>query len=148
MEDIVLYVHILCGAIWIGGGAVSIILLSAAKNLGNAQSKPILEILSNLGKFLFAPASFLVLFSGLGLIHLGEWSFSDLWITLAFTGFIVSAILGAVFHPRAGKKAIAATESTQPNELAKALSSWLIIGYIDLAVILSVLAVMVFKPGV
>ncbi len=147
MENGLLYFHILFAAIWLGGAAISVIFLLSTKHLSPAQAKPIIQNVANLGKFVFGPTSLLVLITGIGLISVAGWSFSDLWITLAFTGIIASIILGAVFHSRAGRKALAAAESDNPEATNSAISNWLIIAYIDLAIIAGVLALMVFKPG-
>ncbi|MFN8015449.1 MAG: DUF2269 family protein [Acidimicrobiia bacterium] len=147
MENTLLYVHILCAAIWLGGAVFNAIFLLSTKQLTTAQAKPILQNISNLGKFVFAPISALVLISGIGLISVANWSFSDSWISMAFTGIIISIILGSVFHPRAGRKALSAAQSDNTQEMTAAIKSWLIIAYIDLVVIAGILAVMVFKPG-
>ena len=147
MENALLYVHILCAAIWLGGAAICITFLLSTKNLSPTQAKPIIQNVANLGKFVFGPASILVLISGIGLISVAGWSFSDLWITLAFTGIIASIILGTVFHSRAGRKSLAAAESDNSQATNTAINSWLIIAYLDLAIIAGVLALMVFKPG-
>jgi len=147
VEDILLYVHILCAAIWLGGAAISIIFLLSTNNLDPQQSKPIIQNVANLGKFVFGPMSILVLISGIGLISVAGYEFSELWISIAFTGIIISIILGAVFHARAGRKALAASGSDNKSELLAAIKSWLVIAYLDLAIIAGVLAVMVFKPG-
>lgn len=147
MEDIFLYFHILFAAIWLGGATISIIFLLSTKNLSPSQAKPIIQNVANLGKFVFGPTSILVLITGTGLISVANFRFSDLWISLAFTGVIASIILGGVFHSRAGRKALAAAESDSSETLADAVKSWLILAYLDLAIIAGVLALMVFKPG-
>ena len=148
MENILLFVHILCAAIWIGGATISAILLISAKNLEPLQAKAIIQNIANLAKFIFAPMAVLVFITGTGLISVVEGlSFGDPWISGAFLGIFISIILGAVFHARAGRKALAAAESGDSQSLTSAIKSWLIIAYIDLAIIISVLALMVFKPG-
>lgn len=148
VEDILLYLHILFAAIWLGGAAISIILLLSIKNLSPGQAKPIIQNVANLGKFVFGPTSILVLITGTGLISVANFSFSDLWISLAFLGVIVNIIFGAVFHVRAGRKALAAAEPDSSETLADAMKNWLLLAYLDLAIIAGVLALMVFKPGV
>ena len=141
MENILLFVHILCAAIWIGGATISAILLISAKNLEPLQAKAIIQNIANLAKFIFAPMAVLVFITGTGLISVVEGlSFGDPWISGAFLGIFISIILGAVFHARAA-------ESGDSQSLTSAIKSWLIIAYIDLAIIISVLALMVFKPG-
>lgn len=147
MSNVYLFIHILFGAIWIGGGVVSMFLLTTVKNLSPDRSEPIIDTLLKLGKFVFAPASLLVLLSGLALIVRGIWEFSDLWISLAFTGFIASTIIGAVFHPRAGKSAYAAAQKNDGLALTRAISQWLVIAALDFFIIASILAMMIFKPG-
>ena len=148
MENGLLFFHILCAAIWLGGATTSAILLISAKSMEPAHAKTIIQNISNLAKFVFAPMAVLVFITGTGLISVVEGlSFSDPWISGAFTGVFASIILGVVFHKRAGRKALAAADSGNVKELTNAIKSWLIIAYIDLAIITGVLALMIFKPG-
>lgn len=147
MENVLLYLHILTAAIWFGGAVVSVIFLISTQNLEPTNAKPIIQNAANLGKFVFGPVSILVFITGIGLISVAGWSFGDLWISLAFLGVILSTILGAVFHARAGRNALGAADSGNKESTIKAIKSWLVIAYIDLAIIAGVLALMVFKPG-
>ena len=147
MTNILLFIHILCGAIWLGGGAINTVILTSTKRLNTSQAKPILQTISNLGKFVFSPTSMLVFISGMGLISVAGWGFGELWISLAFTGFILNIILGVVFHPRAGRSALKAIEASDYGALKVSIQNWLYVSYIDLVIIISVLALMVFKPG-
>ncbi len=147
MEDVLLYIHILCAAVWLGGAAIGVTFLLSTKSLSPTQALPILRNLANLGKFVFGPTSVLVFISGIGLISVAGWSFSDTWISLAFMGIIASIIIGAVFHARAGRKALSAAESDDAPATIAAVQSWLVVAYVDLAIIAAVLALMVFKPG-
>jgi len=147
VENILLFVHILFAAIWLGGAATSAILLNSAKNLEPGQAKTIIQNIINLAKFVFLPMSVLVYITGTGLISVAGYSFGEPWISAAFAGVIISIILGAVFHPRAGRKAMAAATSDNAQTLTGALKTWLLIAYIDLTIITAVLALMVYKPG-
>lgn len=148
MAEVLLFIHIVCAAIWFGGGIVSIILLNSALKLKGQQTLAIVTNLANLGKFVFGPVSLLVFISGAGLVSVLEREFSELWITLSMTGIIISILIGALGHSRAGRKAVTAAQSQDEQATTKAIKAWLTIAYIDAAIIASVIALMVFKPGV
>ena len=142
------FLHVLSATIWVGGGFMLQMLLWRARRLGPEMAASFNQAAEWTSQHVFMPASFATLAFGIATVVVGPWSFSDLWITLGFVGFAVSALNGmAVLGPTA-KKMKAVIEERGPNDpvathMARRLD---LFGRIDLVVLIAVVFDMIVKP--
>lgn len=148
LYEFLLFVHIVCIAVWMGGGMVNAIFIKTAAGLtSTAAIAPIARRAHALGNMVFAPASILALATGIWLVIEGPWSFSDTWISIGFTGIIVAIVIGAVFHSKRGARAVELAEADDLPALQQHLHGWVQLARVDLLLITLVILDMVVKPG-
>jgi uncharacterized membrane protein len=146
--NILKFLHVLSAAIWVGGGFMLQMLLWRARRLGPEASAEFNKAAEWTSQHVFMPTSFATLAFGIAVTVVGPWSFSELWITLGFVGFAISAINGmAVLGPTA-KKMKALVEERGPNDpvaahMARRLD---LFGRLDLVVLIAVVFIMIVKP--
>ncbi len=76
------------------------------------------------------------------------WSLSQTWIWLGLVLFTTSILVGAGYFSRADKRIAAAHEAGNLEEADRLTRQMLMVSSADLLVLLTVVALMVFKPGV
>lgn len=143
------FLHVLAAIVWVGGGVMLQVLMARARRAGPEEAANFNRHAEWTSNHVFMPASFAALAFGVWLVIAGGYDFADLWITLGFVGFVLSAINGmAVLGPSA-KKMKEAIDARGPNDpeavrLARRLD---LFGRFDLLVLIAVVFVMVVKPG-
>lgn len=109
MRELLLTIHILSAAAWIGGGLfASLSFRQLATTMG---LKPLAALEESLGTKFFGTAVGLLVLSGVGLVLTAEeFGWGDAFVLIGIGVVVVDGILeGAVFGPRAKKL----TESTE-----------------------------------
>jgi hypothetical protein len=103
--EFLLFVHIGCAAIWIGGAFIFQIYGLAVERGGDpAEMAQFAGRAGHLGERVFVPASFIVLLAGIGMMIEGNWTWGQLWIVFALVAFAGSFLLGVgVLAPLAKK---------------------------------------------
>ncbi len=152
MYDLFKFIHIVAAIVWVGAG-VTFQILNARLARANDQAG-IAAMASQgewFGKVVFSTAAGTTLVAGIVTVLAsdGAWSFAELWVTWGFVGVALSIVFGAVLSERTAKE-LAATiqtsgqDSPQVPVLQRRLGLY---GGIDLLILVSVVAAMVFKPG-
>ena len=130
-------IHIIAIAIWVG---MAFLQLVQAYRADETRRVSVLAEAAFAGKVLFPAAAMLALLTGIAMVLESDAvGFGDLWVTLAFAGWIASLVLGAGFIDRAIKGAMAGD--------AAAYSRILLIARVDLLILLLVIVDMVVKPS-
>jgi hypothetical protein len=117
--DLLKTIHVLAAIVWVGGG-------------------------------IFMPASMTVLLMGILMVSLTDGlEFLDLWIVLGLAGIASTIAIGAGFlGPEAGRLGTLVAERGMADpEVRRRRDRIFLVSRIDLAVIVLVVVVMVFKPG-
>ena len=93
--EFLLFVHVACAAIWIGGGFIFQIYGMAVERGGDpGEMAQFAGRAGAVGERVFVPAALLVLLAGIGLMIEGSWSWGQLWIVFALVAFAGSFALG------------------------------------------------------
>lgn len=146
--SIVKFLHVLAAVVWLGGGFAMILIAVRAERSGDDEALIFnLRNTAALGNILFMPASLATLVFGLLMAFL--WTgFSDLWIIIGLAGAAATFVTGAGFIKPASDRiaALVAREGATPAVLAEG-RRLLDIAKFDYAVMLVIVADMVFKPG-
>jgi uncharacterized membrane protein len=151
MYDFLLTVHILAAIIWLGGGISMHILGRRVLKRGDAEEiyKFSAEV-NVIGMRIYAPTSLILLVAGILLVNEAGYEFSQLWITLAFVGWIISFIIGVAYYGPQDKKLqalVAAEGPTAPGVVANVRQA-LTVNSIEILILLLVVVDMTTKPGV
>ena len=149
LVEILKFLHVLSVIVWVGGGVMLQILLWRSNLAGPDNARVFNQSAEWTHQRLFMPASFAALIFGVWLVIAGGYDFADLWITLGFVGFAISAVIGMAVLGPTSKKMKELIEQRGPNDPVVTHMSRRIdlFGRIDLVVLIAVVFVMVTKPG-
>lgn len=143
--------HIVAAMIWVGGGIVALATARLVESSAEPAAKRAFAAIDAwTGARVFGPAAFSVVLFGILMVWQSEaWSFGQLWVWLSLTLAVASLVLGgAFFGPESGRIARLASERGPDDiEVARRRARMALLQNVDLAVILVIVALMVFKPG-
>jgi uncharacterized membrane protein len=142
-------VHVIAAVIWIGGGALLMILgLAAERKRDPVELATVARQAAMVGEKLFAPAGVVVVAMGVAMMVNTNWGWGKFWVIAGLVGYAITFVTGvAVLSPRT-KKIAALMQEKGPNdpETAAAITRVLQIVRIDVAMLLLVVVDMVVKP--
>jgi len=149
MYHLLLYVHVVCAVIWVGG-AVTIQALAIQVNRSDdpAELPRLGRNIEVVGSWVFMPAAVLLFLAGVGMT-IQNWSFGRSWIAVSVGLWVLSALAGAVYLAPRAKRAAALFEAEGPtSEAGRALiGRMFLVSRLELVSFAVILALMVFKPG-
>lgn len=147
--EVLKFLHVMSVIVWVGGGVMLQILLYRANRLGVETVSVFGQAAEWTSNRVFMPASFTALGTGIWLVLATSYSFADLWITLGFVGFALSALIGMAILGPTSKKMAKASEERGPHDpvvrhLARRID---LAGRVDLVILVAVVGDMIVKPG-
>ena len=145
LYEFLLFVHIAAAAIWLGGGFTFQMYGTVVRRGGDAEEiATVAGRAGVLGERMFAPASLVVLFAGIGLMLEGSWSWSQLWVVFALVTFAASFVTGLfVITPMAKRLPEVGPATPAGQELIRRIFSVL---RIDLVYMYAIVFAMTVKP--
>ncbi|HEX2161319.1 MAG TPA: DUF2269 family protein [Thermoleophilaceae bacterium] len=150
MYDLLLTIHVLAAVVWVGGNISLHIFGRRVLKRGNGEEiYKFSNDINTIALRLYAPTSLILLVAGILLVNEVGYDFGDLWITLAFLGWIISFILGIGYYGPQDKKLqalVAAEGPTAPGVAANARQA-LFVNQIELLILVLVVMDMTVKPG-
>jgi uncharacterized membrane protein len=142
-------VHVIAAVIWIGGGALLMILgIAAERKRDPVELATVARQAAMVGEKLFAPAGVVVVAMGVAMMVNTNWGWGKFWVIAGLVGYAITFVTGvAVLAPRTKKIAALTQEkgATHP-ETAAAITRVLQIVRVDVAMLLLVVVDMVVKP--
>ena len=144
-----LFLHISGAIVWAGGGlAAQVFGYLAARSGDPARGAAFGQDMAFVGPKVFAPASLLVLVTGIILTEKGNWDWSTTFIVLGLIGWALVAFTGFGYLTRAMKQVGSrlATEGPSP-EIAAQLKRLVLTGRVLVLVLFLIVLAMVAKPG-
>ena len=149
MYQLLLFVHIVCAVIWVGGAVYAQLLALRISGSPDPSELPRLaRHIDFIGSRVFAPAALLLFLAGVGMT-LQAWSFGQTWIAVAVALWILSAVTGAVYLGPRVKRAAELFEAEGPtSQTGRALLDRLfLVSRLELISFVVIIALMTFKPG-
>ncbi len=148
LYELLLFVHVLAAAIWVGGSAMLKVQSSRALRSGPARAAKLATETERVGTSVLMPASIVLLIGGLWLVFEGDWGFGPLWVKLGLAIYVVSAVAGAVFlgplYKQVGQ--LRAAGGADDADLRSRLERIDRLAWIDLALLVAAVFVMTVKP--
>ena len=145
------FLHILAAIVWVGASITqSVILTRANRNPDRAVVAGLAHELEWAGPFLIGPAALVVIGSGIWITLIEDWvAISDTWIWLSLVLVGVSMVLGIAYFGPEGRRMGSIVDEHGPDdaEFRRRMNRLLVIGQLDLLILVVVLWLMVFKPG-
>jgi len=148
--QLLLYVHIVCAVIWVGGAAyVQLLAARVTRSDDPAEVPQLARHVEALGTRVFVPAAALLLLSGAAMTY-QAWSFGQGWIVVSIALWLLSAVAGALYLAPRAKRAAELFETEGPTSpAALGLTQRLfLVSRLELISFAVVIALMVFKPGI
>ena len=150
MYNLLLYVHIVCGVLWVGGAVTLQVLGIVASRSKDPTDLPrVGRYAEFVGSRVFIPASIILFIAGV-LMVLQAWNFGQLWVAVAVALWIVSALTGAIYLGPTSKKVGQLFETEGPESVAgrARLNRLFMVSRLELVSFAVIIGLMVFKPGV
>ena len=144
-----LFLHISAAIVWIGGAVAVQVFSALAKASGDpARSAALGKDIGVVARWLFMPASLVVLVSGILLVDDGNWDWSEWFVVLGLVGWAAVSFTAFGYLSRSLSRVgmRMATEGPSP-ELGAEMSRLILVARILILVLFAVVFVMVVKPG-
>jgi uncharacterized membrane protein len=146
--EVLLFVHVLGVAIWLGTGFA---LLVFGDRFGRAGDNQALQSLFGQSEWLatriFIPVSLTALITGILLVIEGPWAFDQLWVLLGLAGFAATFLTGLLMiKPESERIAAELARDGMTTDAARAIGSMFARQRIDYTVLALVVADMTLKP--
>lgn len=149
MYQVLVFIHIVCAVIWVGGAFFSQLLALRAQRSTDPNELPALgRHFAFLGMRVFLPASILLFIAGVVMV-IQQWSFGQLWISVSMGLWIVSALAGALYLGPRSERVAQLFEAEGPTSTAARaqLDRLFLVSRLELLSFAIIVALMVFKPG-
>ncbi|MGA9598619.1 MAG: DUF2269 family protein [Acidimicrobiia bacterium] len=148
MHELLVVIHVIAAMAWVGGGLYSTVMSQKALSTGEGFDFVAAQA-ERAGTRLFAPASVLVLLSGISIVLTTEsWRFGQTFVWSSLILAAVSFIIGGAFYGPTWKKVrhlqLEKPDSPQLVALRRRVMS---VTRLDTAILVTVVVLMVTKPG-
>jgi uncharacterized membrane protein len=150
LYSVLLFLHILGAAIWLGGEAVMLGLRALALRSGDRErTVALVRDTDRINILVISPAVAVLLGAGLWLVLEGQWGFDQFFVIFGLAGFATSSLFGGVFTFPTGKKLQTAVErngadSAQVGLLLRRIQLGLLV---DVIILTAIVFVMATKPS-
>ena len=149
MYQLLLFVHIICAVIWVGGAVYAQLLaLRVARSSDPSELPHLARHVEFIGTRVFLPAAVLLFVAGAAMT-LQRWSFGQTWIAVAVALWVVSAVVGSVYLGPRVRRAAELFEIEGPTSRAgrELIDRLFIVSRLELIGFAVIIALMTFKPG-
>ena len=149
MYQLLLFIHIICAVIWVGGAAYAQLLAFRVSRSPDPSDLPKLaRHIEYLGTRVFLPAALLLFIAG-AVMTLQAWSFGQAWIAVSVALWVLSAVVGAVYLGPRVKRAAELFETEGPTSQAgrDLINRLFLVSRLELIWFALIIALMTFKPG-
>ena len=147
--SVLLFVHVVCAVIWVGGAfALQLLAFLVSRTGDQSELARLLRYFELIGSRVFVPVATLLFIAGAAMT-LQAWSFGRIWIAASVALWVLSAVAGAVYLGPRAKRVGELFEAEGPSsEAGRALMDRLfLVSRLELASFAVIIALMVFKPG-
>jgi uncharacterized membrane protein len=142
------FLHVASAIVWLGGvSSVTVLNMRLARSSADhATQATLARELAFLGRAVVGPAAGLTLVAGVVAAVVGSVDMAALWISWGFAGLIISMALGGTLIRRTTVSLETALAEGGGAEVATLRGRLTTLNLINLLILVSVVAAMVFKP--
>lgn len=143
-------IHVLAAITWIGSELYTHFQGARATARGPQAEADFVADFIRWGNTAMPVVAILLIITGVLAVLDGPWEFSQAWVSIALTAFVLLFLLGVGYYGPAGKRLAAQIEAdggTFTERSAPILRQIMLVSRIELVVLVIVVAVMVSKPG-
>jgi uncharacterized membrane protein len=147
--QLLLFVHVVCAMIWVGGALYAQVLALRVRESDDPAELPRLaRHVEFIGSRVFMPVAILLFLAGAAMT-VQAWSFGQAWIAISVALWIASALAGALYLAPRAKRVVALFEDEGPSSVAgrAVLDQMFLVSRLELGAFAIIVALMVFKPG-
>lgn len=147
--SVLLFVHVVCAVIWVGGAfALQLLAFLVSRTGDQLELVRLMRYFELIGSRVFVPVATLLFVAGAAMT-LQAWSFGKAWIAVSVALWVLSAVAGAVYlGPRAKRVGELFNAEGPSSEAGRALMNRLfLVSRLELVSFAIIIALMVFKPG-
>jgi uncharacterized membrane protein len=150
MYNLLVVLHILSAIAWVGGGLTQQLgVIQARKRGGSAEADRVFLASAWMEKYIYMPAPILVVLTGITMVLTNDsWAFSQIWIYSALALIVVAGVLGGAVGGKLEKKIVElrAEDAVGGPQYAEVLGRAIRNGWVELAVMVAIVFLMVYKP--
>ena len=149
MYEVLLFVHVVCAIIWVGGAFFAQLLALRVERSTDPEDLPKFgRNVEALGMRVFLPASIVLFLAGAVMVA-QRWSFGDVWVSVSMGLWLLSVIAGAIYIGPRTKRIAELFEAEGPTSTAARalLGKVFMVSRLELISFAIIVALMVFKPG-
>jgi uncharacterized membrane protein len=149
MYEVLLFVHVVCAIIWVGGAFFAQLLALRVERSTDPEDLPKFgRNVEALGMRVFLPASIVLFLAGAVMVA-QRWSFGDVWVSVSMGLWLLSVIAGAIYIGPRTKRIAQLFEAEGPTSTAARalLGKVFMVSRLELISFAIIVALMVFKPG-
>jgi uncharacterized membrane protein len=149
VTDLLLIIHILTAAAWIGGSFLTGFVAPRMARSGTRDAAlGWARVSAEAGAKYFNPAGILTALSGIGLVLTSDiYDWSDAFVSIGLGVVIAAGLIGALVHRPGGEKIVAALESGDQAVAAGEGKRAAIWGAVTAVLLIVAVVVMVLKTG-
>ncbi|MGH2710890.1 MAG: DUF2269 family protein [Actinomycetota bacterium] len=148
LYEVLLFVHILGAAVWVGGSIMLGFISSRVEKTGDAQYRARFAQSAGVVGPVIGISALLLLGTGIGMVLDSEAvELGQTWVWLGLALFGLSAVVGGAYFAPASNKIVAALEAGQVQEADRRAKQFNMVSRLDMLLLLVIVGVMVFKPG-
>ena len=147
--SVLLFVHIVCAVIWVGGAfAIQLLAFLVSRTGDQLELVRLMRYFELIGSRVFVPVATLLFIAGAAMT-LQAWSFGKTWIAVSVALWVLSAVAGALYlGPRAKRVGDLFNAEGPSSEAGQTLMNRLfLVSRLELVSFAIIIALMVFKPG-
>ena len=144
------FVHVLAAVTWVGGAIAANIQGTRIKNSGDAgRLAAFSKDTEWIGMRVYLPASIVVLVFGILTALRGHYSFGSAWLIIGIIGIVATSLTGSFYFGPEFKKLgpLMEERGIDDPEVKQRTARLITVARVDIAVLVLVIADMVFKPG-
>lgn len=148
MHDVLLFIHILAAAAWLGANLTKVVISPVMEKAGGTTAATWMRQTVRMGVVLYTPAAVVALITGFWMvIREPAYEFEQFFVALGILTVIVGGVLGARVYGPLGRQAADLYDGGNEQGAAAVQSKLVTWGYVDTALLLFTIYAMVSKLG-
>lgn len=145
LRDVLLFLHIVGAAGWIGGAAFGIFFMGRVAKAGGSEKGHTLEFILDKAKPYGITVFLLTVLGGVGLVLTQEqWGWTDTFVWFGIGAIVIEGTWEGIVASKKDEALIDAVKNDSPNRLSL-LRSWNRTAWVDVSILLVALWAMVTK---